>query len=131
MYETVNGTTGVANPDVQMTRLADAMTLHFAPTFLILGSAYFSDRGDGLENFGKIIGDVNRHYVRYKAPSVHPDPMSKVVREAAEEQAMVKAFHDFRQRAPQEEAGALLRFQPPVVKQATQLHAPRRVASGG
>jgi hypothetical protein len=115
-YETSIGTTGVASPDVQMTKLADSVTLHFVPSFLVLGSDYFSDRAQGLRQMAKMFSEINQRYVRYASPGPIPDPMSKVENGVRQERMLVAVFETLQQMDPEAEASLRARVQPPVVR---------------
>lgn len=118
-YETTIGTTGIGNPDVKMTKMADSVTLHFVPTFLVLGDDYFADRKEGLQRMGQMFSGINQRYVRYAAPSPIPDPLSNITETIRQEEALIGAVQTFRREDPEEEALARARFQPPSIQAET------------
>jgi hypothetical protein len=115
-YETIVGTTGIGNPNVNMTKLADSVTLHFVPTFLVLGDDYFADRKEGLQRLGQMFAGMNERYVHYAAPGPVPDPLSKIADTIRQEEALIGAVQAFRREDPEEEALMRARFQPPTVQ---------------
>lgn len=82
---------------------------------------YFTDHDAGQATLGKTLGDISRKYPRYQVPIGPVDPMSHVAANATQENAVVKAFHQFRLQFPKEEAALLQKFQPPVVERARQM----------
>lgn len=118
-YETTNSTTGIHAPDAVMTKMADAITLHFEPTFLVVGDDYFTDRSEGLQRLGRMLGGINQRYVHAAPPGPTPDPLSNITNAIRQEQALIETFQTFRREAPEDEALARARFRQPDAQTLT------------
>jgi hypothetical protein len=89
------------------TQLASTMTVHFAPSFLVVGEDYFQDRDKGYKAMDDIFGKTNKDYAIAKAPGGPIDPIAQVSRQAAVEHSLA-AFATHQLRAAPERLSAAL-----------------------
>jgi hypothetical protein len=96
--------------------LADSMTIHFAPSFLVLRQEYFDDRRDGNAGINSIYGGVNDRF----AISVNPliiGPEWQVRRRAEEEVLKIRALEEFARAEPELAEETMRRYQLPQLRQ--------------
>jgi hypothetical protein len=118
VLETVMSATGVdaLDDDVRMIKLADSMTLHLAPSFLIAPQGFFADREAGLERIHDIVPDISNRYALSQPPLVHVDPMHQVEAISRQEEATLTLVKQFREQFPEQEAALMQRFQNPTIE---------------
>ena len=88
----------VGEPGEPVTQLAATMTLHFAPSFLVVGHDYFQDRQKGFKAMDDIFGKTNKNYAISKVPAGPIDPIAQVARQAAVEHSIAAfATHQMRE----------------------------------
>jgi hypothetical protein len=96
VYETV--VSPVTNSPQE--QLADSMTLHIVPSFLLVDDEYFADRENGYKILGGIVDELDKEY----SISVTPgpiDPMWQVRSEAESVTATLAAYEALAQREPE------------------------------
>ena len=71
--------------------LADQMTVHLVPSFVVLGAEYFSDRRDGLSTMNNMFAEISDRYAISQA-AIPTDPEWQVRRRAVEEMAKIRAL---------------------------------------
>jgi hypothetical protein len=94
--------------------IADRMTVHIAPSFLVVGPEYFEDRRDGMEAIDTIFGDINERYVRAEQVTIPVGPEWQVRRRALEDVVKVNALQRFAEAEPGVAERIFQRFQVPV-----------------
>lgn len=67
MYETLVAALDNGTRDVVQEQLADTMTVHLVPSFLVAPRAWFDDRAAGLAEMDDVLGRVSEKYARAKA----------------------------------------------------------------
>ena len=111
VYETV--VSPVTNSPQE--QLADSMTLHIVPSFLLVDQEYFSDRETGLKTLGGIVDKLDRKYSISADPGL-ADPMWKVRQAAEVATASVATYERFAEREPEAAQRTLARHAPPAVR---------------
>jgi hypothetical protein len=108
VYETRIDADGVKDEWV-----ADRMTVHMAPRFLVVDADYFTDRREGTEAVDVIFGSINDRYVRYEAEILPVGPEWKARRRGLVEQAKADALQRFELEEGAEALRVLNRFRVP------------------
>jgi hypothetical protein len=93
--------------------LADQMTVHLVPSFVVLGAEYFSDRRDGLSTMNNMFAEISDRYAISQA-AIPTDPEWQVRRRAVEEVAKIRALEEFERAEPSVARRMQRRFQLPV-----------------
>ncbi|GAA2742013.1 hypothetical protein [Kitasatospora cinereorecta] len=93
--------------------LADTMTIHLVPSFLVLGADYFDDRRDGMAAIDTIFGGANSKYLRQEQDHLPFHPEWQMRRQALEETAKLRALETFQREEPDTAAQVLSRFRLP------------------
>jgi hypothetical protein len=94
--------------------LADRMTIHLVPSFLVLGSEYFQDRRDGMAAIDSIYGGINRKYAISDLQIIPVDPEWAVRRKGLEEVAKINAIGRFAREEPEVAFEILRNYQTPI-----------------
>jgi hypothetical protein len=100
--------------------LADSMTVHLVPSFLVMEPAYFAAYWDAVEFVGKTIKEVDDRFGMQELvpgpPRPDPDPAWAVRRQVLETIAMVDVIDAMRNIQPEGVAEAIQQFRPPAVQ---------------
>lgn len=96
--------------------IADRMTIHLVPSFLVVGQEYFTDRREGLEAIDTIFGGINDRYAISEQQLVPVGPEWQVRRRVFEETVKIKAIQQFAEQEPAVAEQALRRFQLPALR---------------
>lgn len=113
VYETV--VSSVTNNPEEM--LADSMTLHLVPSYLLVDNDYFEDREAGYKALGSIVEEIEDDY----SISVGPGPKNPIwqMRHLAEAQAeAVQRYTRLAEQRPEAVQAAVARRFPPAVQQS-------------
>ena len=114
VYETVISTTTNGREDIKQERLADSMSVHFAPSFLVVGNDYFADRDAGYAAMGKEFDRISEKYTRVKADAGPLDPVARVSRRALVEQAVSSFGGTLMHESPHVMQAIISRYQVPT-----------------
>lgn len=96
--------------------IADRMTVHLVPSFLVVGQDYFTDRREGMEAIDTIFGGINDRYAISEQQLVPVGPEWQVRRRAVEETVKIKAIQQFAREEPEVAEQTLRRFQLPALR---------------
>ena len=96
--------------------VADGMTVHLVPSFLVVDYDYFTDRREGTEAIDRIFGGINERYVRSEQPHIPVGPEWQVGRRAVEDAVKAKAIQRFELEEPELAEHTLKRFQLPELR---------------
>lgn len=94
--------------------IADRMTIHIVPSFLVLGAEYFQDRREGMAQIDSIYGGLNRKYAISDLQIIPVDPEWIVRRKALEEVARINAIQRFEREEPEIASQMLRNYQTPI-----------------
>ena len=94
----------------------DAMSLHFAPSFLVVEQEYFTDREAGLANMEKAVDSIDDKYRQSKLRLGPRIPVELVQRVAEEEELVRAAFAERAQQSPVLARQLAEQFAVPVVR---------------
>jgi hypothetical protein len=93
---------------------ADSMTIHIAPSFLVVGREYFTDRREGLETMNQIFGGLSEKYAISVQPGLPIGPEWQVRRRAVEEVAKDQAIRRLLDAEPEVTQAVVRRFMLPT-----------------
>ncbi len=98
--------------------LADRMTVHIVPSFLVMGRDYFAAYWDTVAFMAKTVKDLNDRFKRQQPVlgRPNPDPAWAVRRQALDTVAMVDAIDAIRMDQPEAVAEVIQQFRPPAVQ---------------
>jgi hypothetical protein len=98
--------------------LADSMTIHIAPSFLVMGADYFAAYWETVERLGKTVKHLSDRFARHaRTPArPNPDPAWAVRRQVLDTIAMVDVVNAFRDTEPSAVAEVIQQFRPPAMR---------------
>ncbi len=117
VYETVMLAPEDPPRDERREMPAAMVRLHFAPSFLVVGSDYFNDRDAGLEAMGKAMKSVSDQYARSKQMLGPRDPVENIKRTALEQAQMETMFAEVAHQSRQQAAQLVTRYAVPALRQ--------------
>jgi hypothetical protein len=80
--------------------LADRMTVHLVPSFLVVEPSYFIDREEGMAAVDRIFGEINERYVRAERHIIPVEPEWAVRRRVVEDAVRIRALQEFERQEP-------------------------------
>lgn len=107
-------------PPIPQEYLADSMTVHIVPSFLVMEPDYFSAYWDAVEFMAKTIKGIDDRFGLQDLipglPRPDPDPAWAVRRQVLETVALVDAIDAIRINKPEAVAEVIQQFRPPAVR---------------
>jgi hypothetical protein len=113
--------------------LADHMTVHIVPSFLVVGGQYFEDRQEAGARMARFIDEIDQKYPEFQRPP-RPgpiDPEWKARLRPAEELLQLQAIEQFAREQPAAAGELLHRFDRSATRKTTVTASARAAANIG
>lgn len=99
--------------------VADSMTVHIVPSFMVMSQDYFDAYWETVEFMGKTVKDLNDRFAIQERVTgrPNPDPAWAVRRQVLETVALVNTIDAIKSKQPEVVAEAMQQFRPPVLQE--------------
>jgi hypothetical protein len=107
IYETVNAAVDNYKSDAVQERMADDLTLHFAPSVLVVGDEYFDDRERGSKALDEKCDELDKRFRKSKWMLGPREPRERIARLALEDHLLQRTAAELQETRPDEMRAAL------------------------
>ena len=99
--------------------IADSMTVHIVPSFMVMGHNYFDAYWETIEFMGKTVKDLNNRFAIRNQASLrpNPDPAWSVRRKVLDAIALVDTIDKIKQNQPEVVAQVMQQYRPPQLEE--------------